>query len=861
MKDRLLLMSTRLKMPQPRKNYIAREELFSKLDRMNEYSVILIKGGAGTGKTTLIASFAREKALCDMKWISLDESCNNAFLFWSYFIEAAGEYLEEDKQEFLSLYDANFQKSNLEQLVTILINKLNTEKDIYIALDDFYHITDDFLISTIDFFIKNMPDNVHLILLTRQEPLLYLSSLNMEGRLLVIDENDLKLPTQAGIRFLTDTLKLSLDSDTLKLMNNISEGWIGGLQLIAAAGAFRTQDEIKRLNLESKLVGDYLTKEIYDILDDEEKNFLVMTSILTYFSEEIYQRLLGKTDFKRIMDGLTRKNILIICVDEIKGVYRYHNILREYLKIRFKEFNREKQIELHLKAADILREMGDANQCIDQLLLAEDYLSAMNYVLELPKNMALFSYVDKIPAAYIIKNPDFAYQSFFYHYSNMEFEKCRELYESLKDKTDEDPAFLAFRYSNILVEDSFDLNQVDIMPASEIDKLPLKESTKALIFIRDATFLYTQQRYDEALSFLDKAVSYSGSNGNFYIVFFSFSIKSQILEDMGELSKCQALYKEMGKMLESYKYVTMLNASFYIGYTGVLLKQMELESAKSCLRSAEGYVADMVSPSVIGYKYNLAEYKFIIGETEDALGLFKELINMKAFSNIVFMNSLLQYVFKLNNWSGELVQRFIEDYESVDERYRSLDSKLLYVHILLNKGKVIDGLELIDSILKYSRMHKIKIMLVKAALSKAGMVIDSPGKKRDIINLFKEALFYSCEDRILLPFYVESETVAKVVRQYDADIANDMNYTEKAHYKNIMELCRIEGKIEEKAVLSDREIDVLKEMTSGASNKEIADRLCISLATVKTHIINIYSKLQVNNRVGAIETAKNLRII
>lgn len=67
MNEKLLLMSTRLKMPQPRKNYIVREELFSKLDRMSEYSVILVKGGAGTGKTTLIASFAREKAVCDMK--------------------------------------------------------------------------------------------------------------------------------------------------------------------------------------------------------------------------------------------------------------------------------------------------------------------------------------------------------------------------------------------------------------------------------------------------------------------------------------------------------------------------------------------------------------------------------------------------------------------------------------------------------------------------------------------------------------------------------------------------------------------------------------------------------------------------
>jgi len=72
-----------------------------------------------------------------------------------------------------------------------------------------------------------------------------------------------------------------------------------------------------------------------------------------------------------------------------------------------------------------------------------------------------------------------------------------------------------------------------------------------------------------------------------------------------------------------------------------------------------------------------------------------------------------------------------------------------------------------------------------------------------------------------------------------------------------MNLC----KIETKHILSEREIDVLMEIMKGASNKEIAECLCISLATVKSHIINIYSKFQVNNRVAAIETAKNLRIL
>jgi LuxR family transcriptional regulator, maltose regulon positive regulatory protein len=347
MNEKTLLMGTRLKMPQPRKNYIIRNELFSKLDNIGEYSVILVKGCAGSGKTTLITSFAKEKAILNIKWISLDESCNNAFMFWNYFIEAIYEFLGAAKQDFISLYDSNFQKSNLENLLTLLINELDNLEDIFIVLDDFYYVTDSFLLHTLDFFLKNVSNNVHLILLTRQEPPLYLGSLNMEGRLLVISENDLKLPPESGIRFLKDTLKLNFKPETLDFINSVSEGWIGGLQLVAAATGCKSENEIMNLDLENRLVGEYLTKEIYDFLNPEEKEFLVVTSMLSYFNEGICTKLLDNLDFKNIMYGLLGKNILIICIDEKNGIYRYHNILREYLKERFKGFHRSVQIQFH----------------------------------------------------------------------------------------------------------------------------------------------------------------------------------------------------------------------------------------------------------------------------------------------------------------------------------------------------------------------------------------------------------------------------------------------------------------------------------------------------------------------------------
>lgn len=61
--------------------------------------------------------------------------------------------------------------------------------------------------------------------------------------------------------------------------------------------------------------------------------------------------------------------------------------------------------------------------------------------------------------------------------------------------------------------------------------------------------------------------------------------------------------------------------------------------------------------------------------------------------------------------------------------------------------------------------------------------------------------------------------------------------------------------------LSKRELEVLTLMSQGLSNADIAERLFLSLSTVKTHASNLFVKLDVKSRTQAIEKAKRLRLI
>ena len=65
----------------------------------------------------------------------------------------------------------------------------------------------------------------------------------------------------------------------------------------------------------------------------------------------------------------------------------------------------------------------------------------------------------------------------------------------------------------------------------------------------------------------------------------------------------------------------------------------------------------------------------------------------------------------------------------------------------------------------------------------------------------------------------------------------------------------------EKLGLSKREVEVLELLAQGFSNQEIADKLFVSLNTAKTHISNIYTKLNVKRRTQAIQKARDLALI
>lgn len=858
MEENFGFLSTKLKMPVPRTNYISRRQLYKKLEDMRDYKLTLIKGAAGSGKTTLLTSFIRDRALTSFRWISLDEDDNDVLIFWNYFLGAINDLFGEQRDTFMASFKAVLQKEDMKQLVSLLINRLASqyEDDLYVVLDDFQNIRDEYLLKTIEFFISHSPENIRLVLLTREEPALYTGNLLIAGRLLQITEEDMRLSRDEGMLFLRKTLGVDLPEGTLNEINRLAEGWIGGIQLIALASA-KGGNPAREVKALGRHTVDYLSREILGSLEDSERDFLIKTSILSYFDKNMCDRFLDSGRSEEMIAGLLDKNLFIVTVDENRGVYRYHNIFGEFLKLRFAGLDDGMKRAMHLRAAEIFESSGDIEESVRHLLKVKNYARVLEKISIMEDGQKRWRFLRDIPLEYIKDNRDIVLQLFFYYYCNMEWEQCKRLLESVSGKIESDTAWRALKIAKALIYD-FDF-EMDVMSMDEIENMQISDTVKALIFIKTSAFLHIQDKNRESLEFIQKAAILEEKLQNPYIQYFILTMRCQALEDMGELLRCEAIYQEAFRLISRHDFLAPLLENNCIGITGVYLKSMALDRAEEYLNKAGECLGEASAITDIAYLYNLMELKILKGQKDEALEILHRLMGFTAYYKLVHASGLLRYAFYFGDAGQELLREYINSYESLDEKYVRTDDRLMYSLAQYGGGNAAAACAILDEVLRDTRRTKTKYKLVEAILLKVAILNENFNEnKREIFNLLREAIYYSYENRILSPYFVAGEKTAGLLSALRESRTNDLNKHERAFIGDIIRLFEPDAKEE---VLSERELQVLLEMSTGASNREIGERLYISLSTVKTHIVNIYSKLEASNRVEALDRARELGLL
>lgn len=868
-----LLLSTKLKIPAPRKNYVVRTTLFEKLSQCTDMGVTFVRGGAGTGKTTLLSSFIREMGLKNVCWISLDASNSNVYSFWLYFTAAVSTFWE-DGSSFLSLMQSNPDASHMENLLIMLINRLCGEDDYYMVLDDVHCISDAALVKTFEFFIGAMPSNFHLIMLSREDPPVYLGSLAVSGRLLLIDGKQMQLSPEEGKAFLKNTLNLTDSDEDIEQLITYAEGWIGGLQL-AAAAAVGTSGKNYGLLLRAGggIATEYLNREVLESLTQEERDFLIRTGFLSYFDAEICTKLFDgfpKRAFDCMVDGLFQKNLFIICIDEQNGVYRYHNILSEYLTQQFYHFPEEYKKELYIKTAEVFEKRGDCEEALREYCAAEAYNEVVRVARTMGGRIEAWSYLDKVPIDMLILDADLAAQCFMYNIGNFNIERCRILFEKFREHYGDSDIFKIIQYAEIYISDNDGvLPQYHALTAEQIELLHFGPVAKSMIFVENSAALMGLMQYDEAENCIKRAIQ-TCAGSNVFVDFFAYNQLAQIYEETGRLNDSLLCYAKSKELFKSPSMMSSIGTNFYFGIAGVYMRRMELDKAADtleqckCLMEEQHIHLDFTDLTLL---YHLAEMKFLCGEDDTGASYVEGILSEYPNYGALTLGRLIHELDCAERLPSNLAESFLKELENAKNYRIQPFMRLLRARLLFKQGDVKEAFKETEDILIFSRLHKNKLHLVEAGLLKILMLLNSPeriDRQREINNLLREAIHYAHEDRILMPFYLDRSKLLPLLCELcvQSTAKAPMTAPEAAFVRDALAVCGHSVSVTyEQELLSARELEVLGEMSLGITNREIAEKLCISQATVKTHVLSIFGKLGVSSRMMAVDKGRREGLI
>lgn len=867
-----LLLSTKLKIPTPRKNYVIRRKLYLQLDTASEMSVIFIQGGAGTGKTTLVSSYIRERQLDTIAWLSLDSGISNLYSFWLYFASALCPFLE-DGDHFL-----NFMKSadirNVSQLIIMLINRIQTDQDYYLVLDDVHALADPELITSFELFLQSVPENLHLFMLSREEPPVYLGSLAVAGRLLFIDSSHMVLSEEEGMDFLIHTLNVQEPPEKLAQLNRYAEGWIGGLQLVVAAKSMGHYSG-ELLKAGGGIATAYLNRELFENLNDSEKDFLVKTGAFSYFDYGICASIfpdISQNVFRDMVESLIAKNLFIIILDEEKEIYRYHNILSEYLKQLYDHLPDQEGFKLRKQAAKQLEQRNDYEEALRLYDENKDYHDIMRIAKTCDNSFETVTYLDKIPIHILVESPELAALSFMYNIWKMtDIERTKNLFLQFKEKYEDSVLYHMLSFAEILITDNKRIQpQLNPLTVEQIEQLDLNKTGKAFILIENSAALMDNMKYEEAEKCIRLALTIIDEN-NVYVEFFAIDQLAQIYEEVGRLNDSLECYLDNKKILEHSSAMLGMESNYYFGLLGVYMRRMDLDESKNTLSLCEATMQEKSIQSevaVVTLLFHHAEMNFLLNKNEQGKKEANALIKNYPNYSILSFSRLLYELECLDLLDDTLKEQSIKELNAKKSLSDQPFYKILYARLIYNTGMHTEAMEETEEVLTFARKNNNLLRLVEAGILKLYMLTKNMRNKsitREIHNLTLEVIHYACENRILLPIYLDRSVMLPLLTEIQSEYVKNPKLLPPEEYEFVQDavlLCKEESlHSDHKGNLTQREIEILKELSLGITNKEIADKLCISPATVKTHVLSVYSKLGVSSRLMAAQLARKEGII
>ncbi len=351
---------------------LTRDRLLEVL-RHDAAPVTLVCAPAGFGKTSLLSGWAGQSPEGAIAWLSLDRHDNDPGRLWSGLLgalRATGRFPPGSRLHELLAPADEVESGFVDELLREVVS---VGEPLWLVLDDVEVVRHPKALASLELLLQRSPSNLHLVLSGRAEPPIGLPRLRVRGALKEIRSQDLAFTLEETSQ-LVRRREVGLSDTNLEVLYTRTEGWAAGLQIacLAVSGGEEPGAFVERFDGDDHQVADYLLTEVIAALPAATRRFMLRTSICADLSVGLAERLSDRMDAARLLNGLEQGNAFIRRVGRGRATYRYHDLLRTFLLAELRREQPRAERELQHTAARWYQQQGDHLHAMEHLAMAGD---------------------------------------------------------------------------------------------------------------------------------------------------------------------------------------------------------------------------------------------------------------------------------------------------------------------------------------------------------------------------------------------------------------------------------------------------------------------------------------------------------
>jgi LuxR family maltose regulon positive regulatory protein len=878
------ILATKLYVPPPRPRVVLRPRLTERLNEGLHRRLTLVSAPAGFGKTTLLGEWL---ACCQRQsaWLSLDEGDNDPTRFLSHLVAALQTINQNVGEDVLRALQSP-QPPPAESILTALLNEITTiEDDIALVLDD-YHVIDTRAVDdALAFLLEHLPPRMHLVMATREDPRLPLARLRARGQLGELRAADLRFIPSEAAEFLKGVMGLSLSAEDVAALETRTEGWVAGLQLAAVSmqGHEDATSFIESFTGSHHFVLDYLVEEVLQQQPESVRTFLLRTSILDRLCGPLCDAVLLETSAsgQETLEYIERANLFLVPLDDERRWYRYHHLFADLLRQRLHQGTASLKgnegpdvAELHVRASRWFEGNGLEVEAFRHAAAANDVERAESLIegegvpLYFRGTVApVLKWLESLSKAVLDARPSLwvMYASVLLLVDHTAVEQKLQAAEAALQDTEPDDKtrdlvgrIASMRATLAVIEHDAETIIAQSRRALEHlhpDNLPLRTATTWTLGHAH------QLRGDRAAA--REAYAEVISSGK------SFGDSVYTIAATINLGQIQEADNRLSLAAESYRRVLQLAGDppqpiaceACLGLARIAYQWNDLDAAEQHGQQFAHLTRQMGSvDSFASYDVFLAYLKLAKGDVAGAdaiLARAEEFVRQHNFE------------FRMPDVAAAQVLTLLHkgDLAAAAHLAETHDLPISQARVHLAQGDPSAALALLEPLHRQAEAkgwedERLKVMVLQALAHHAH------GERGEAVQLLGDALALAEPGGFIRIFVDEGLPMAQLLSEAAAHgIMPDYTVRLMAAFEaeehkseegSYLPPARLAQPLTEP--LSQRELEVLRLIAQGLSNREICERLYLALDTVKGHNRRIFGKLSVQRRTEAVAKARSLGI-